>query len=275
MTITDENAIRLYDADMAFRNLLLGTRNIRARYLAKFSREVGFAEATEQKIITWLGRDISAKTRNMWISTLAAFYHWALKGDNGQPVYPPNDDGTAFDPTSSISKPRMHPRQPRPIPSDDLKLALANATPLMTCWLLLAALAGCRCQEIAGIEREDIYEDTMRLHIVKGKGDKERWGVLHADVLGALRALPMRSSGPLWDETAASVSRKGNKYLHSLGIKSTMHTLRHYFGTSVYRASKDLRLTQELMGHSSPQTTAGYAAADQSQAAGIVGNLSI
>lgn len=274
--LTDAEIVAAYVNDMTFRNLLPGTINVRKRYLAKFSKEIGFSVATEQTVINWLGaRPISAKTRNMWLSTLNSLYTFCERGDNGAPVFPRNDDGSFFNPVARISKPRMHPRQPRPIPTDDLKLALANADGEMTCWLLLAALAGCRCQEIAGIAREDIYEDSMRLHIVHGKGDKERWGVLHADVLEALRALPMPSSGNLWDETPASVSRKGNQFLHSLGIKSTMHTLRHYFGTQVYRASKDLRLTQELMGHSSPQTTAGYAAADQSQAAGIVGNLTI
>ena len=161
------------------------------------------------------------------------------------------------------------------MPGDEVRKAIGRADPMMKCWLLLAALAGCRCQEIAGVAREDVYEETMRLHIVHGKGDKERWAPLHPDILEALKALPMRAEGRLWDETAASVSRKGNRFLHDLGISSTMHTLRHYFGTEVYRASKDLRLTQELMGHSSPQTTAVYAAADQSQASGVVGKLRI
>ena len=273
--MTDEQIMDAYESDMKFRALLPNTIAVRRRYLRKYSREVGFSTATEQSIIQWLGRDISPKTRGMWISTLNSLYSFCLKGDSGKPVFPKNEDGTEYNPVRDISKPRQHARQPRPIPNDDLKLALAHANPQMKCWLLLASLAGLRCQEIAGVAREDIYEDTMRLRIVHGKGAKERWGVLHEDVLTALRELPMRPSGPLWDETPASVSRKGNRYLHDLGIKPTMHTLRHFFGTMVYRSSKDLRLTQELMGHSSPQTTAGYAASDISQASGIVGGLTI
>ena len=274
--MTDNDILAAYTSDMLFRNLLPGTIHVRDRYLRKFSREIGFADATEQSIINWLGsRPISAKTRNMWLSTLSSLYTFCERGDNGTPVFPRNTDGTLFNPVRNISKPRMHPRQPRPIPSDDLRKALAAADPEMKCWLLLAALAGLRCQEIAGLAAEDIYPDTMRLQIRHGKGDKERWGVLHADVLEALRSLPMPTQGNLWNETPASVSRKGNQFLHGLGITSTMHTLRHYYGTRVYQASKDLRLTQELMGHSSPQTTAGYAAADQSQAAGVVGSLQI
>ncbi len=87
----------------------------------------------------------------------------------------------------------------------------------------------------------------------------------------------MPSGGRFWaDETAASVSRKGNRFLHSLGIKATMHQLRHAFGTNVYQSSGgDLILTQGLLGHSSVATTQNYAAADVSKAAGVVGNLTI
>jgi site-specific recombinase XerD len=35
--------------------------------------------------------------------------------------------------------------------------------------------------------------------------------------------------------------------------------LRHWFGTTVYRATKDLRLVQELMGHESIAVTQVYA----------------
>ena len=49
--MTDEELIIAYEADQKFRNLLPGTLAVRRRYLRKLSREVGFADATEQKII--------------------------------------------------------------------------------------------------------------------------------------------------------------------------------------------------------------------------------
>ena len=272
----DFDLITAYEADMDFRNLLPGTIAVRRRYLRKFAREIGFANASEQRIITWLGsRNITPKTRSMWISTLSSFYKWALKGDDGKPWFPKTVDGRDFNPAAAVAKPRLHPRHPRPMPDEELQRAVKLANPQMKCWLLLEALAGCRCQEVSGVAREDVRDAAAMLHITHGKGDKERWVPLHPDILVALQELPMRSEGPLWDETPASVSRKINTYLHSIGIKGTAHTLRHWFATNAYRASKDLRLTQELLGHSSPATTAIYAAADQSQAAGIVGGLSV
>jgi integrase/recombinase XerC len=50
------------------------------------------------------------------------------------------------------------------------------------------------------------------------------------------------------------------QYLAGLGIDATGHQLRHWFGTGIYAATHDIRLTQELLGHQSPNTTAGYVA---------------
>jgi integrase len=207
----------------------------------------------------------------MWLSTINSLYVYAAKND----VFPKDVDGRDFNPTRNIAKPRMHPRNPRPMPDDDIQRAVKNAEPMMKVWLLLGALAGARCQEIAGIEREDVYEDAGRLHITHGKGERERWVPLHDDVLAALQALPMRSGGPLWDETPASVSRKINTYLHANGVRSTAHTLRPWYATRTYQACKDLRLVQTLLGHSSPATTAIYAAPDQDAAAGVVSGLKV
>jgi len=51
--------------------------------------------------------------------------------------------------------------------------------------------------------------------------------------------------------------------------------LRHRFATAVYRQTLDLRLTQTLLGHASPTTTAMYAAHDISQAGAAVGRLGL
>lgn len=58
--------------------------------------------------------------------------------------------------------------------------------------------------------------------------------------------------------------------LYGLGIDETLHSLRHYFGTSMYLVSRDRRLVQETMGHNSPLTTAGYAAWSPEAAAAAV-----
>ncbi len=270
--MNDQDLLTAYIADMRFRNLSENTINVRRRYFAKFIKEVGFHTATEQKITMWLSRPISPKSRAMWISTINAFYVWA----NHNHLFKDTEMGDGWNPVVDIGKPRLHARSPRPMAQNDIQRALELADGRMKVWVLLGGLAGCRCMEIAGLQREDIRDDQGVLRII-GKGNKERFVPLHPDILAALNVYGMPTEGSLWPgETAASVSRKINRFLHGqVGTKSTAHTLRHFFGTMIYRSCQDLRATQELMGHSSPQTTAGYAASDTSKAAGIVGSLSI
>ena len=285
MTLSDADAISLYEDYMRFRNLQPGTINVRHRYLGKFSREVGFATATEQNIVQWLSRPLNPKTRSMFISTLHSYFSWALRGDNGKPIYPSvaveDDDGKISHiphlPTASIEKPRTHARHPRPMPTTDIRHALDVADPVMKCFIACGAYEGMRCQEIAFLAIEDLNETTGTLEITHGKGAKQRYVPLHPEVLKAIMELPPPSEGRLWpNETAASVSRRGNRFLHSIGISSTMHQLRHFFGTSIYQQSGgDIVLTSGLLGHSSIATTQTYAAADQSKASGVVTGLTI
>jgi hypothetical protein len=165
---------------------------------------------------------------------------------------------------------------------DDLARALAGASGMTKCWLLLGAFEGLRCQEIAGLEREDVIEGEMKLRVVHGKGRKERMLPLHPEVLAALPALPMPLAGPLfrrprkldqYPPPALVVAL--NKYLRELDISSTAHTLRHWFGTAFYNQTQDLRLTQEMMGHEDPATTALYTQPDWQKTAPAVAALSV
>jgi integrase len=115
--------------------------------------------------------------------------------------------------------------------------------------------------------------------LVTGKGGNQRTVPLHPKVREALSMLPAddglyvipRMDG--WKDRhlhPGRISGMINEYLHEMGIPDTAHSLRHRFGTDFYRASKDIRLTQEIMGHSSPTTTATYAAADIDAAAAVM-----
>ena len=52
-----------------------------------------------------------------------------------------------------------------------------------------------------------------------------------------------------------------NRAIHRLGVEATFHSLRHRYGTLAYQATRDLVAVGRQMGHSSPVTTAIYAAA--------------
>lgn len=151
----------------------------------------------------------------------------------------------------------------------------------MAAVLTLAAYAGLRAAEIAQLCWSDLDVDHGLLLVTDGKGGKQRTVPLHPAILAALQQLGQQRRGPVlvrrdgrsghW--THSVVSKYANTYLHALGFSDTLHSLRHRYGTAVYFASHDLRLTQELMGHASPVTTAGYTAWDRSAASAIVNKL--
>lgn len=277
-TLTDEEMIHQYVLDMQWRELSKTTVYMRETYLNKFSREVGFRTATKENVQAWLSRDsLKPQSRAIWLTSIHCFYAFANKRGFFDKVKDERGYDVDFDPTSDIAKPKAKKGRPHPIPNADLELALKWATPDMKCWLLIGALCGCRCCEIATIRREDVNDGALEpwLNIEFGKGGKQRAVPLHPDVIAALNDYGMRDAGPLWDINAQKMSRAINDHLHSLGIKSTAHALRHFFGTNIYRSCLDLQLTADLLGHSNTAITSVYAASDRRKAAGVVGSLSI
>jgi integrase len=60
-----------------------------------------------------------------------------------------------------------------------------------------------------------------------------------------------------------------------MGINATAHQLRHWFGSEVYANTHDIRVTQELLGHSSPAVTAGHVAYSSVDGAAAVASLKL
>jgi site-specific recombinase XerD len=73
-----------------------------------------------------------------------------------------------------------------------------------------------------------------------------------------------------------SIQQIVKKYLKLAGLNEndySVHSLRHTFLTQVYSKTRDLRLTQELAGHSSPTMTARYAHIGQQDKQDAVNSL--
>jgi len=249
------------------------------RALARYLSPSSLLDATRKDIEAFLdtrrnadGKPIVSRTRYHWLSDFSSFYRWTI-----------NEELTDRDPTLAIIRPKMRRNLPRPIGDDDLAQAMAGAPPQMRAMLALAAFQGLRVQEIAGLSREDVLDtrEPPVLVVVNGKGGHQRIVPLHPEALSALRCLPMPRSGPLLTRirggrhTPATMSKTISDYFAELGIAATAHQLRHWFGTGIYAVSHDIRLTQELLGHQSPNTTAIYVAWAAVDAAPAVASLRI
>lgn len=178
-------------------------RDASLRSFAQWLDPRGLLEATRQDIETFIdkhrardGRQISSRTRYSWIATFHAFYLFAT-----------NEELIDADPTVKIIRPKQRRTLPRPINGDDLTMAIGAAQPQMKAILSLAAFAGLRVQEIAGLERDDIIESKDLIRVRHGKGDKERIIPLHPDVMAALRCVPMPKTGYLFRRPQGGRSR--------------------------------------------------------------------
>lgn len=225
--------------------------------------------ATQEDVERFLDeRHIGPRTRYQWLSHLHSFYE--MLGRQG--VH-------AKDPTVKIPRPRLPRLLPRPAASADLDRALEGALPKHRCWIVLAAFEGMRCQEIAGLRREDVLETEKLIRVVHGKGGHERMMPLHPAVLAALQTLPMPRQGWIFKRPSGGrykpedLSDEFNRALRAAQVPATAHQLRHWFGTNLYAQTHDLRLTQEMLGHANLATTAIYTAFDRTAAAAAVGEL--
>ncbi len=132
---------------------------------------------------------------------------------------------------------------------------------------------GCRVSEITGINVKDINFSDNSI-IVKGKGNKERFVFIGRKAVSALRQYLFYRKNFLKDrlEEALIINRSGkrittrgifyivDKYITKMAIEKKLspHSLRHTFATHILDRGGDIRVVQELLGHSSLSSTQIY-----------------
>lgn len=97
----------------------------------------------------------------------------------------------------------------------------------------------------------------------KGRGTQGRILPLTPDGVAAFKLMAQedawgRFGGPSFRRSFERAYRKALKLAKAADVPHTPYDLRHSFGTEVYRRSGDIRATQVLMGHSTPQLTHRY-----------------
>ena len=138
---------------------------------------------------------------------------------------------------------------------------------------------GIRVSELVGVDLGDLHFEE-RLVRIRGKGKKERlvpFGRLAGAALGAYlergrpfllgdkpegQALFLNYRGERL--TTRSVQRMVHRYLLKTAVrrKISPHSLRHSFASHLLGRGADLRVIQELLGHSSLATTQKYTHVD-------------
>jgi len=128
---------------------------------------------------------------------------------------------------------------------------------------------GLRLLEGTRLRVKDIDSDRKMLHIVEGKGGKDRYVPLPDRTLILLRCHWVTHRNPEWlfparnglaaiNETAIQKAFRAALYESGVRKAASVHTLRHSYATHLLEAGVDLRIIQVYLGHASPATTAIY-----------------
>ncbi len=196
-------------------------------------------------------RDYKPKTLHRMISTLSSFYRYLY-----------TQGAVVANPMLGVERPRIKNQELKHLKhSQVVRLIRTIEDERDRLIVRLIYATGVRVSELCAINVEDIdfEEHTIR---VRGKGDKIRTVFVDEGTLEAIdRFIGNRIMGPLF------VGQQGNhlsprtvqhifKQHAPPGI--TPHTIRHSYASELYRRSKNLRVVQENLGHSSIKTTEIY-----------------
>jgi site-specific recombinase XerD len=176
------------------------------------------------------------------------------------------------DPARALRAPSGGGRLPRVLSGAEVAglLDVDAATPVDrrdVAVLELLYAAGLRVSELCGLDRRDV-DLRGRTVTVLGKGAKQRRVPIHDAAVVALRAWleggREEMAGP---PEAVFVNRRGSRLgprdvrriLDRRAVAPTHpHALRHTYATHLLDGGADLRVVQELLGHSSLATTQVY-----------------
>jgi len=140
----------------------------------------------------------------------------------------------------------------------------------------LAVSAGLRVSEIANLRVDNLYLNSKEPRIrVTGKGNRTRDVFISRDLMKHLSSFlewkrtmnePIdKDDFLLMSSHGKSYSTRALQYAFKVSIKESglpsyysIHSLRHSYGTYLYQKTKDLRLVQKQLGHSSIATTTIY-----------------
>lgn len=200
----------------------------------------------------WLDRDhLSPATRRQELAALRSFYRWMIRWDHRED-----------DPTRRLDAPKMGHRMPRPMGREDLHRLLSVTSGEMRRAICLGAYAGLRVAEVAALDWADVDVEARRIIVRGGKGDKDRPVGLSPLLLDALLPVTggnvVRAGGKAY--SANAMQQKVNAAIRAAGVDGTFHKLRSRFATVALASTGNLLAVSRALGHSSPATTAVYAA---------------
>lgn len=196
-------------------------------------------------------REYKPKTLHRMISTLSSFYRYLYT----QGVVVAN-------PLLGVERPRIKNQELKYLKHSQVIRLLRSIEDRRNRLIVrLIYATGVRVSELCAINVEDIdfEEQTIR---VKGKGDKIRTVFVDEETLDEIdEFIGNKIEGPLFiGQQGNHISPRTVQHIFKENAPDgiTPHKIRHSYASELYRRSKNLRVVQENLGHSSIKTTEIY-----------------
>lgn len=234
------------------------TISTRASILRGFAarQDTNLLDATVFHMRRDIGREgIAPSTRATTRATFLAFYAFIqgeeLRLDN---------------PALRLPVVKVPPHRPRPYTQEQIDRLLSTGAYKRTrAMILLAAYQGLRASEIAAVHSDDVDLESGTLKVL-GKGGRTDYLPLHPiihDLAPTMRDgywFPARRGreGHIKGQSVSDLLTDARERAGIVDTALTGHSLRHAFGTELVRRGANIRAVQELMRHSSLQTTQRY-----------------
>jgi integrase/recombinase XerC/integrase/recombinase XerD len=196
-------------------------------------------------------RTYKPKTFHRMISTLSSFYRFLSA-----------QGGVVNNPLAGIERPRIKQQEIRYLKHDQvLRLIDAIEDPRDKLIVRTIYATGVRVSELCSINIGDIDSDERTIRI-RGKGEKIRIVFVDEETMEAIRKfIGTRIEGPLFvGQQGKHISPRAVQHIfrHYAPAGITPHKIRHSYASELYRRSKNLRVVQENLGHTSIKTTEIY-----------------
>jgi integrase/recombinase XerD len=224
-------------------------------YINKNADEISDEEIRKYVIFLLEKEEVSHSYVNQAISSIKFLYHNVL---NKNCII------------NKISRPKKEKKLPMVLSFHEVtKILTALKNEKHKTILILIYSAGLRVGEVVRLKAKDIDSERMLIHVVQGKGKKDRYTVLSQIALEQLRKYFMlyrpktwlfpgqNNKGHITERTVQKVFKKACKEAN-INKEVSVHSLRHSFATHLLEDGIDLRYIQELLGHASSKTTEIY-----------------
>jgi site-specific recombinase XerD len=275
---TWERALELFDDDLRRRGMAPRTRTEYAadlRQLAAWAQSAGLVPAavTTKAVRRFAGSlsqgGAAPTTVARKLAALRSFFR-TLR-EHGEIEQNPGD---------LVPSPKKPQKLPRVLKADEMARLLDRipaSTPLELrdrALFELTYACGLRAEEIVDLDVASVHFDAEELR-VEGKGSKTRIVPVGEAALTAVTRYLERGRPVLADDPAvpalflsksgrrlstSDVRRRLRGWVRLVGLQGGVspHALRHSFATHLLEGGADLRVIQELLGHSSISTTQIY-----------------